>query len=206
MTKAETVFESIKNNHLDKLSNYLTEDPALAGITNDNNVSLLLYAIYHRNAGAIALIKSFKKTISIHEAACLGDLPVVKAALEKDLSLLNSFSPDGFTVLGYACFFGQEKIAEYLINTGANVNTASANSFRVAPIHSSCAISNFYLTRLLIENGADVNAKQQGGFTPLHSAVMNSAASIESLLLERGADKLAKNDEGKIPSDCKRSI
>jgi uncharacterized protein len=204
MNKIEVVFDSVQKNQLSILKDYLNDDPSLAEVLNDNNVSLLLYAIYHRNSEAIALIKSHRQRIGIYEAACLGDLSVVQAALEKDLSHLNSFSPDGFTLLGYACFFGQEKTAEYLINKGADVNIASSNSFKVAPIHSACAISNFYLAKLLIEHGADVNAKQQGGFTPLHSSVMNGAEAIEQLLLERGAEKFTKNDEGKIPSDYRK--
>jgi len=76
------------------------------------------------------------------------------------------------------------------------VNRPSSNSFKVAPLHSACAIASYPLAKLLLENGADPDARQQGGFTALHSAAGHGAIPIVSLLLEKGADVQAKTDAG----------
>jgi ankyrin repeat protein len=51
--------------------------------------------------------------------------------------------------------------------------------------------------KLLIENGADVNAKNNyNGWTPLIKAVWDGHIKIAKLLLEHGADVNAKNNAG----------
>ena len=187
MTAIDQAFNSIKINDTNKLQELIVSNADLCYAVNDEQVSLLMYAIYHRNDIAKSLIASFKKEISIYEAVCMGNMEVTKKELESNPVLLNAFSPDGFTLLGFACFFGQLPMALYLIEWGAIVNQASANAFNVFPIHSACAIANLGLVELLIWHGADVNVRQKGGFTPLHSAVMNKASAIELLLLENGA-------------------
>lgn len=189
-------FVLVQQNRLNELKQLLDENRQLAATVNDGGVSLLLWAIYHRNQPAVTLIRLYVVKPTIWEAACLGETPEVEAQLNAEPTLLNAFSADGFTLLGYACFFGQISIARFLVAQGANVNLPSANSFKVAPLHSACAISNTELAALLIANGADVNIKQQGGFTPLHSAVQNKSTELIHLLLNAGADPNAQNDKG----------
>ncbi|KAI1236495.1 2-5A-dependent ribonuclease [Lamprotornis superbus] len=48
----------------------------------------------------------------------------------------------------------------------------------------------------LLEQGADVNSKVEGGWTPLHTAVQNSEVELVQLLLDRGAALHARKDNG----------
>jgi len=52
---------------------------------------------------------------------------------------------------------------------------------------------------LLLERGADPNAKDNAGRTPLHFAAFRGHVEVVKLLLERGADPNAKNDAGWTP-------
>ncbi len=85
----------------------------------------------------------------------MGDLPALKLHTMLHPELLRMFSPDGFRLLGLACFFGHEEVARFLVENEADVDTLSNNSFRVTPIHSSCAISNFPITEILPGHGAN---------------------------------------------------
>ena len=58
--------------------------------------------------------------------------------------------------------------------------------------------------RLLVEAGADVNARQHGGYAPLHSAASRGDVALIDLLLDRGADPNAAADDGKRPIDFAR--
>ena len=50
------------------------------------------------------------------------------------------------------------------------------------------AVGRIEAVRVLIENGADVNAKYKWNQTPLHYAAFNNFTQIANLLLENGAD------------------
>uniref|UniRef100_A0A8C3HQQ8 Uncharacterized protein n=1 Tax=Chrysemys picta bellii TaxID=8478 RepID=A0A8C3HQQ8_CHRPI len=64
------------------------------------------------------------------------------------------------------------------------------------------AVQNHSLetVRQLLEEGADVNSKVEGGWTPLHSAVRGDQEEIVDLLLEKGADPLYHPDL--LPQFC----
>jgi ankyrin repeat protein len=51
--------------------------------------------------------------------------------------------------------------------------------------------------RLLLERGADINARKKDGQTPLHWASMQGALEVVRLLLEHGARVEAKDNKGK---------
>ena len=52
---------------------------------------------------------------------------------------------------------------------------------------------------LLIEKGADVNAKAGFGSTPLHDAAFSDLKEVTELLIANGADVNAKAEEGWTP-------
>ena len=54
---------------------------------------------------------------------------------------------------------------------------------------------------MLLEAGADPNARQERGFAPLHDAAANGNAALVELLLKHGALADAKTDDGKTPAD-----
>ena len=68
---------------------------------------------------------------------------------------------------------------------------------------AAAANGSVEVCNLLIESGADVNARQQGGWTPLHAAVAAGNKELEALLLEHDADTAVTNDEGKTVEDLR---
>lgn len=195
----EEIIELIKTGKNKDLEAELKDNPSLAEAKTEQGISLLQFAAYCRNNSAVDTVKKYKQNLNIFEAASIGDNDTVKQLLNTNPEFINSFSPDGFTPLGLASFFGHLPVVEFLLGKGANPNIASNNQFKVAPIHSACAISHFYIAELLIEHGANVNAKQMQGVTPLHSAAHNGQAKLSKLLIDSGADINAKMDNGHTP-------
>jgi ankyrin repeat protein len=122
----------------------------------------------------------------------------------RDSSLARLRSPDGFNPLHYPAFFGGRDAAataRVLLDAGADVNARSDNDLSVLPIHSAVAGGHDDVIAVLIAAGADLNARQSGGYAPLHGAAQNGAIATIDRLLAAGADRGARNDAGRTPAD-----
>lgn len=118
--------------------------------------------------------------------------------------------------LGHASFFGHWKVVDFLISQGADINHAKTDTGET-PLHSALCKAGrpyfLYVIKLLVENGADVNAKtipggESGAFmrdvrtkgeTPLHRAAAYGDEEIIQYLLDHGADKQARDANGNSP-------
>lgn len=67
------------------------------------------------------------------------------------------------------------------------METGKRSCFKVTPLHIAAFNGNIRLIRLLIENGADVNAVDEMGRTPLKMARSRFNKEAEKILLEHGA-------------------
>ncbi len=191
----------LKNNDSDGVISLLKEHPQLLGAKTEQGLSLLMLAAYYKNATVLDYFNRHKPDLTLFEAAAIGNLEVLKNIINDDPASVNSFSPDGFTPLGLASYFGQQEAVSLLIGSGANVNTYSNNGMKVAPLHSAVASKNIAIAHILLNNGADVNAKQTLGVTPLHSAAHQGHKEMVKLLLKFKADIHAQMENGKKPLD-----
>jgi ankyrin repeat protein len=139
------------------------------------------------------------KQVGIFAAAAKGQTDELRSLIEKDPMLVNAYSPDGFTPLGLAAFFGHAETVEALLSAGAQVNLASRESMKMPPLGSAMAVQRNDIARMLIEHGADVNAKAANDLTPLHTAAARGNLESAKLLMEHGADINASSTDGKTP-------
>jgi ankyrin repeat protein len=72
---------------------------------------------------------------------------------------------------------------------------------RVQPLHAAVASRNAEVVALLLERGADPNARQQVGYTPLMGAASAGRTDMVQALIAAGADPSLVNDEGKTAAD-----
>lgn len=160
-----------------------------------------MLARYHGRTDMVEAIREHVGSLDVFEAATVGDLGRLGALLDEDDGRARELSSDGFTALHFAAFFGQPAAVALLLERGAHAAAVSQNPMRVMPLHSAAAVRDVEASRLLLDAGAPVDAKQQDGFTPLLEAVQNGDVELARLLLERGADPDLAKDDGVTPRD-----
>jgi uncharacterized protein len=183
------------------LKQLLTAKPNLATGKTSLNVSPLLLSCYYKKPEISTTLLQFVNEPNIYESAAVGKFDSLASNIYLHPELINSFSEDGFTPLGLACYFGNEESARYLLLKGAEVNTCSRNGYHVYPLHSAVSANNSDIAKILLEAGADVNVAQVSGITPLHSAAQYGNIELIILLLEAGANVKAKAEDGRTPAD-----
>jgi uncharacterized protein len=177
------------------------EDPDLLSARTPEGVSLVTLACYYRQPAIAAIFMECGGTLDLFDACAVGDEERVHALLKTFPESIDAYSPDGFYPLGLAAFFGHNKIVEYLLAAGADVNQSSKNALKVAPIHAAVSNGDIEIVRTILNRGADVDAHQQKGFTALQAAAGAGREDLVELLIERGVDIQALNAEGKSAAD-----
>jgi ankyrin repeat protein len=203
------IIEAIKTGDDNRVRALIGADPSRARATDENGVSVIMLARYHGRKELVDVLRNAADGLDVFEAAALGDAKRLRELLEVEPQVANSYSPDGFTPLQLASFFGQPDAVDVLLEHGADVGAVAKNPIRVQALHSAVAapdtgVDEATVARIamaLVGAGADVNARQHGGFTPLHAAAMNGHADVAQLLLARGADAGAADDSGTTAAD-----
>ena len=198
ITQLETFIE---NNQIDEVIALLSQKPELANQTTSHQISPVLLACYYQKKELASKISEFVSELDIFDACAIGKVDNVSQLISKNTSLIASYSVDGFTPLGLACYFAHEEIVKFLIAKGAEVNIASKNGFNVFPIHSAVAANSFNITKMLLKAGAYPNVCQKSGVAPLHSAAQLGNIELIILLLEHGPEVDLRMEGGKLPSD-----
>ncbi len=199
------LFEAIKVGDLSKVRFLLDSDPQLLSSRDDQGVSAILTAVYYHQQEMVGELLAHGPELDIWEASAIGQSSRLTALLDQDETLLDRYSPDGFTPLGLSAFFGKLAVLETLVARGADVNLPSRNPMQVRPIHSAVAHRDpavaLQMAQVLLDNGVEVNVTQTGGFTPLHEAANHGNIDMVRLLIHYGAIKSARSDDGRTPLD-----
>ncbi|QYR21600.1 ankyrin repeat domain-containing protein [Paenibacillus sp. sptzw28] len=200
------MIEAVKVNNIEKVTELLGKDAALVNASNNKGETAVLMAAYYRANDIREMLINNGAQLNIFEASAVGHTERVKELLEQSPDLITGYSSDGFTPLGLAAHFGNEETAVFLLDQGADVNGRSKDgNLNNMAIHAAIAGNYEHIVRVLIQYGADVNAKCEGkwrqGFNTLHVAGYFGRESMIKVLLQHHADKTAITYNGETPYD-----
>ncbi|MGB7872945.1 MAG: ankyrin repeat domain-containing protein [Anaerolineales bacterium] len=197
-------FKAIQEGDKEKVERMLRSTPDLILARSKQNLSPLLTAVYYHEFEIAELLLDRMVKLTVYEAAATGKMTHLISNLGHKPELVNAYSEDGYQPIGLAAYFGHEKVVEYLIKAGAEVNSPSKNALGVTPLQSAVAGGHLEIIRLLLTAGASPNVREGGGYTPLHTAAYNGDAEIVRNLIFGGADLEAKSDKKETPLDMAR--
>lgn len=136
----------------------------------------------------------------LHRACEFGHFNVIVVLIKKGAHV-NVKNKIGVIPLHLACDNNENndhnffKIAQYLVNNGADVNAKTA-SHHTSPLHFACRSNNINIVQLLLNNNADINATTNIGCTPLMLAVIDNYINICKLLLDAHANPNLETNDG----------
>ncbi|KAI8492313.1 hypothetical protein Bbelb_297660 [Branchiostoma belcheri] len=165
-------------------------------------------------------VEAIKEFCQVVEA---GDVEKIGECLDKnDIDIDGFYFSEGkFTALHLATDNGTADVIQFLIDKKAGVNIASRNPVPekadyplnlvtsdgpsgATPLHLAVRYgdeAHLEAADILIENGANVNARDKNWDTPLHQATYHGNNKAARLLVEAGAGLDNKNKKGKLPED-----
>lgn len=185
-------------------------EAALAGadvgrIHNDGGESLYRFSVFRGHAKCAAMLKT-RGGLALQDAALAGDAARIAALLAPSPWAIDTLSPDGWTALHLAAFFGNDDAVDALLGAGANARILGRAFEQNLAVHAACAggrIGRDAFAKLVAATG-DPDALQKQGYTALMIAAGNGFGDAVDVLLAAGADRARKQGDGKTAADFAR--
>src|ERR1044071_8058390 len=98
--------DAIKAGEFDRVKAMVSAEPALVEAHSRTGDSAILTAVYHRQKEIVNLRVARAATMTLFDACAAGELERAERLVEENPGGVHAFSPDGWTPLHLAAFFG----------------------------------------------------------------------------------------------------
>jgi uncharacterized protein len=177
----DDLLDACRRNDFERVVSLVTADPTHLTRSTPDGATPLLTALYHGSRDVADWLKDREWPRTVWEAAALDDADRLAELLVIEPGLVDTYSPDGWTALHLAAFFGADRTADLLLSRGANHRLISRNTVANTPLHAAAAAGRLPLIEALLAAGADPTI-ECGGYTPLAIAEANAFESGAALL------------------------
>lgn len=184
-------------NNLAEAKAILAKDPSLLNSVDHDHRNALHYAAAASSIDVLRFLISRKANVD--QQSSVGVTPLMWAMEFQDLDgfkLLLAAHPNlelarhetlSFTPLAAAAWDGRTEYAKLLLDAGANPNVRDEDGWTPL-LRATYNRAPIRLIALLLDHGARVDARNNGGNASLSHALRSGDAGVAKLLLERGAD------------------
>lgn len=134
---------------------------------------------------------------AVIRAAADGDFEQVTSWVEGGGNVNVTSVDGGVTPLHHAAGANHLKMAEYLLENGADFTLKGTGCG--TPLQWAARAGHVEMARLILGHGADINDTGPNGSTSLHDAAGGGHVKMVEFLLSKGADVNAAGDYGMTP-------
>ncbi|XP_059143881.1 transient receptor potential cation channel subfamily A member 1 homolog isoform X2 [Physella acuta] len=139
--------------------------------------------------------KNEEELTPLHLAAKYGRTNIVRELIKHDKTIVNDEDENSNTALHVAARYGHHKVAQILLNFGADVSARNFNRWTPLDLAASKGWTKTCL--ILLKEDAALEPTDKNKTTPLHLASSFGHARVIQLLIDWGADVSLKDDEGR---------
>lgn len=196
-----------RNNTADIVKLFI-EKPVTVEAANNKGDTALHLAAQRADTGVAEYLLTTDAVHLVNAVNLDGRTPLHVTAAAKNTTLLlrllnaganiNAHDNDGMTALHEAARTHNLLLARLLIKRGADVGKEGKPG-TATPLHLAirAGVTSSSMVDLLIDNHADVNARDKNGCTPLMAATLCGADAVCKRLLENGADPSVRDNSGR---------
>ena len=136
-----------------------------------------------------------------NNAIMFGEDKVVGMFLAKGVDVNTHYGPHRVTALACAAYNGRARIAQMLIDAGANINAVCSRGFTA--LQKAAYLGNTSVVEVLLVAGADVNVAGDNGVHAMYNAMASPCSDVVvRLLLNAGANPDPRCPDGSSPLHC----
>lgn len=151
----------------------------------------LHYAIIYKNIYAIKKLllisnvnaQDNNKYNSLHLAIYSKSIEIFNMILPH-ISNINATCATGETYLHIVCNLQLHNMIQPLIDNKINIDIQE-NEHEFSALHYSCSLGDIITTKILINNGANINIQDFYGNTPLHYCVVNDKIELTQFMMKQ---------------------
>ncbi|TRX16095.1 ankyrin repeat domain-containing protein [Flavobacterium franklandianum] len=137
---------------------------------------------------------AFSQNTNCFDVARKGNLSDIKLLFDNDKNSVNAIDDKGSSMLILACYRGNQEVAQFLIENGANLNYVSNNGTALM----ACVFkSEFLLVDELIKKSVNLDLTDVNGLTALMLAVQFKNTEMVKKLLNAKANTTLKCKQNK---------